>query len=275
MGRGNDDAVGELLGLLNGYSYTGGNPVNRVDHNGMCWTNASASPDQQTQCFDAWKGYADVVTDTFTQNWPRDVQILMTQEAQYWSRLSYTEFVNQWNSSRPSSRSNPGQGLQQGAGFAVGAGVITGPTPDDILWAAGALCLYGAALVAQTGAVALPLRQAHYFSESQDQTEESDDAIPLPRYGDCTKEQHNKLQKNVNDLCKHPSTGVYDGWISCNPELPCSELKIRRRRAQKCAVARARINRRCFRGGDDTHIEQLEGVRNAFENCNKLFQNKC
>ena len=157
------DAVGELLGLLNGYSYTGGNPVNLVDHNGMCWTNASASSEQQTQCFDAWKGYTDVVTDTYTQNWSRDVQILMTQEARYWSELSYTEFVNQWNSFHSPSRTNLGEGLQQGAALAVGTGVITGPTPDDILWAAGALCLYGAALIAQTSAVSLPLRPAYDF----------------------------------------------------------------------------------------------------------------
>mgnify|MGYP001126009808 CR=1 FL=1 len=28
------------------YSYTGGNPINRVDRNGMCWENANATPEQ-------------------------------------------------------------------------------------------------------------------------------------------------------------------------------------------------------------------------------------
>lgn len=104
----------------------------------------------------------------------------MTQEARYWSTLSYTEFVNEWNSSRPASQTNPGEGFQQGAGFAVGAAVITGPTPEDILWATGALCLYGLSLIAQSTTIALPMRQPYYFSRSNDDTGERDQSIPIP-----------------------------------------------------------------------------------------------
>lgn len=56
-----------------------------------------------------------------------------------------------------------GQRLQQGATLALGGAVVTGPTPDDILLLAGALCLYAASQAALAGSVALPMRPSYGF----------------------------------------------------------------------------------------------------------------
>jgi len=259
-----NDAVGEP-GFHNRYSYAGGNPVNRVDRNGMCWTNVSASPSQQDQCRAAWDTYTEIVTDTFGRNWPRDVRILMTQEARYWSGLSYNEFMNQWNSSRPPAQSN---NLREYAGYALGGAAVSGgPGIEDALFLIGAACLFAASMT-PSSTIALPMRQPYYFAESRDRAGERDDSIPLPRYGDCTRAQHNRLQNDVNRRCKERPT-------RCTSSMRCRELRSRRRRNRLCAEARERINRRCYRGGDEGHQRAAESYRDAFDTCNEIFQNKC
>ncbi len=162
-----NDAVGELMSLINGYNYVGGNPVNRRDHSGMCWVNSSASPSQQSQCYDAWRGYTDLITNTYTQSWPRDVQVLVSQEALYWGNLPYGEFVSQWNSSIPPASTDPG-GQVLGIGLPIAGGVSQAdsplPGPADLMAVLAGLCVVGIAVIASTNAVTLPLRPSYSFS---------------------------------------------------------------------------------------------------------------
>jgi len=233
-----NDAVGEP-GFHNRYSYTGGNPVNRVDRNGMCWMNASASPDQQNQCFDAWSGYADVVTDTYTQNWPRDVQILMTQEAQYWTGLSYTEFVSQWNSSRSPSQMGPGTSLQATGGAMVLQGVAASqiepvvPGPGDavgIPWALIGVCVAGIGAIANaTGTITLPMRQPYYFTQSNDDTESQDREIPKISCPPCPRPNPKCHVDRVPPARSHPpcSGDHYHEIIVNQDPLTCQCFETR------------------------------------------------
>jgi RHS repeat-associated protein len=185
------DAVGELLVTLNGYSYTGGNPVNRVDRNGMCWANSSASPNEQNQCLAAWDSYISIVTDTYTENWPRDVRIMMSQEALYWSALSYSEFVSQWNGPRQPAQTNSGMNLQSAGGSMVlqGLGITQldspAPGPADAIgfpWALVGLCVagFGAIISINHGTIASPQRPTWDFSRDDADENGGDDAIPIP-----------------------------------------------------------------------------------------------
>ena len=171
------DAVGELTGFHNRYSYAGGNPVNQVDRSGMCWDHPMTTETQRNQCLSAWVDYAGNI-DLNNE----ETRQLLQQEDTYWGGLSYSQFVTLWNDNdtRPPSRTNTGGEWQQASAVAVGAAAATGPTPDDIIWLVGALCLYGMSLSARAGAIALPLRQPYYFSESSDRASEEDDAIPIP-----------------------------------------------------------------------------------------------
>jgi len=159
----------------------------------MCWENSSASPGQQSQCFEAWSQYLDVIGEQYPNHWPLDLVDLVHQEGDYWEGLSYTEFANQWNSSRPPSSTNPGERLQDGATFALGAAVMTGPTPEDWLWIIGGLCLVAAAGIAQTISISLPLRQLHNFTLEYDDIEKGN--IPEPDEDEC-----------------------YDDWIFCEDQ---------------------------------------------------------
>jgi len=192
------DAVGEL-GFHNRYSYTGGNPVNRVDRNGMCWTNARASAEQQSQCFDAWSGYMDVINTTYTQDWPREVQIAVTQEARHWANLPYPQFVSEWNASTsfPEMSTNSLQSagvtmIFQGAGISMLDSPLPGPA--DIpgwAWAGIGLCVVaiGAVATIGNGTIALPQRQIWDFSQDNTDENSDDDAIPIPWPVRPTREQ--------------------------------------------------------------------------------------
>jgi RHS repeat-associated protein len=88
------------------------------------------------------------------------------------------------------------------------------------------------------------------------------------RYGDCTQAQHRILQDDVNRRCKELP-------MRCSPDMRCAELRSRRRRNRLCAEARERINRRCYNGGNEGHQQAAENYRDAFDNCNSIFRNKC
>jgi len=156
----------------------------------MCWVNSSASQNQQSQCSDAWRGYTNLITSTYTQDWPRDVQILVSQEALYWGNLSYGEFVSQWNSSRPPANNDP-SGQILGTGLLVAGGVSQAdtplPGPADLLALGIAVCAVGLAALANTGTLTLPLRQTYYFSDSNERANEDEIAWPIPPTRDGAK----------------------------------------------------------------------------------------
>ena len=162
------DAVGELLSLINGYNYVGGNPVNRIDPSGMCWLNSGTSPEQQSQCTDVWFAYTDQINQTYTTNWPQEIRTLVTQEAYYWGNLSHPEFANQWNSSRPPASTDPGgevlsSYIQIGGGISI---LNPAPGPEDLV-VIGGLCIAAIwAIAANASRISLPMRQQIVFDSS-------------------------------------------------------------------------------------------------------------
>ncbi len=153
---------------LNSYGYVSGNPVNQVDPSGLCWANTSISADKQSQCYDGWLAYISVINETYTQNWPRAVQILMTQEARYWSNLPYNQFVIQWNGVRPPASNNPGgEILAMGVPLAATTSSVNPfPGPEDVAAFGIALCVTGLAiLAAATTTITLPLRPQINFAK--------------------------------------------------------------------------------------------------------------
>ncbi len=185
------------MSLINGYNYVGGNPVNRVDPSGMCWVNSSASPNQQAQCYDAWLAYTNIVTNTYTQNWPRNIQISMTQEARYWGNMSYSEFASQWNSSSSPVSNNTLSSTSQT--FITGGGVLViadGPlpiadVPGSIIIFAG-LCLAGLAVLG-VGNIVLPRHQVYDFGIVH--------SVAVPVDYDALDRDHSIPKKFPNQQC--------------------------------------------------------------------------
>ncbi|MCC6567289.1 MAG: hypothetical protein IT298_16125 [Chloroflexi bacterium] len=96
----------------------------------------------------------------------------MTEEAGFWSSLSYADFARTWNdnSTRPPSFTDPTAELA-GDSIVV-AGVVSManplPGPEDLIGAAilvGGLCLAAVALVAGATAIGLPARQSVNFDK--------------------------------------------------------------------------------------------------------------
>jgi type VI secretion system secreted protein VgrG len=86
--------------------------------------------------------------------------------------------------------------------------------------------------------------------------------------GDCTEEEHRRLQDEVNERCK-------DVKRACEKGMRCEETKSKMRRNEKCAQARERINKKCFKGGDAGHRRAAQEARRAQENCRQLIRENC
>jgi hypothetical protein len=86
--------------------------------------------------------------------------------------------------------------------------------------------------------------------------------------GDCTRERWRALQDEVDRRCKTLP-------FSCREGESCAETKSKMRRAEKCAQARERINKECFRGGDPEHRRQAKNARTAQKRCRKLIKKNC
>lgn len=78
--------------------------------------------------------------------------------------------------------------------------------------------------------------------------------------GDCRPDQLDGYQSMVNDRCRGlpgcRATG--ETWESINRKIG---------NFSRCIDARRVVNDRCFRGGDDGHIEAIENVQRAIRNC--------
>jgi type VI secretion system secreted protein VgrG len=62
---------------------------------------------------------------------------------------------------------------------------------------------------------------------------------------------------------------------NCSWWCDCDELWDRYSNCHACAVARDTINKQCFRGGNQTHRDQLErAIRNAAD-CWEKYWHKC
>lgn len=97
--------------------------------------------------------------------------------------------------------------------------------------------------------------------------------VNLDPPGDCTWARHNELQRPVHPLCDGPPPRR-GNWRTCDGRIGCGALRKRGVRSVQCAVARGRINRECYRGGNRTHRrEELGAIRSANE-CRRLFRGR-
>ncbi len=88
--------------------------------------------------------------------------------------------------------------------------------------------------------------------------------------GDCTAEDHAKLQAEVDNSCKQTKEQrENDERPRCLESDSCDTLIDKKKRFKACMVARATINVKCFRGGDDGHQKALEAAAGGVNRCNE------
>jgi RHS repeat-associated protein len=159
---------------LNGYSWVEGRVADGRDPSGRCSFNASSTYSQRNQCSDAINQYIRLIQQQYgpQMNWPSDLRALVERELRYWNSISYSDFMREWNSSRPPASTNSSNGMGQDLVFAGGvAAMVDGPLPFGdtaaaILIIAG-LCVAGLAALASSGAIALPMRPEFDFADPQ------------------------------------------------------------------------------------------------------------
>lgn len=82
--------------------------------------------------------------------------------------------------------------------------------------------------------------------------------------GNCSPPEHAFLQIQVDIFCKSSSS-------SCNPTQDLVTLMNNRRKNLQCAIARDRINKRCFAGGDEGHQRASAETWRALARCEELL----
>jgi RHS repeat-associated protein len=82
--------------------------------------------------------------------------------------------------------------------------------------------------------------------------------------GDCTPGEEFKLQDDVNKTCKVQRR--------CNPWTDSREvMQAKKTINELCALARRRINTKCYRGGDVDHRNEELEAWGGYERCAKLL----
>lgn len=87
-------------------------------------------------------------------------------------------------------------------------------------------------------------------------------------YGDCTKEQHSRLNAAVSEACK---TG---DMRACTSHDSCEQLLAKVTGFHGCIEARQAIMRICYKGGDDDHLRTVDQLMNGLRNCTGLAVQK-
>jgi len=82
----------------------------------------------------------------------------------------------------------------------------------------------------------------------------------LPPPGNCDPGKWKQLQDDVNAKCK---TDV----MRCTGNMPKVELALRLDRSRACAIARDKINKTCFAGGDENHRNRAIEAWNGAARC--------
>jgi RHS repeat-associated protein len=80
--------------------------------------------------------------------------------------------------------------------------------------------------------------------------------------GDCEPERHQNLQAMVDHACGQPR--------SCRAGMSKAELLTRAETNRRCGMARDRLNKKCFRGGDTGHRNQANDAWRNVAKC-ELF----
>lgn len=87
-------------------------------------------------------------------------------------------------------------------------------------------------------------------------------------FGNCTPEQHRRLQAPVHVLCDIKARGrtCTEGMTGCN------NLNKRILRNMRCIEARNRINQTCYGGSDADHRIAENDARRALANCQDFWR---
>lgn len=83
--------------------------------------------------------------------------------------------------------------------------------------------------------------------------------------GECSPPEHAYLQLLVNVFCK-------SGKRRCHPGKDFVTLSQNHHKNLQCAIARDRINKRCFAGGDEGHQIAAAQEWQAVSNCEELLR---
>jgi hypothetical protein len=81
--------------------------------------------------------------------------------------------------------------------------------------------------------------------------------------GKCNDSEYNSLKADVDSACHGDKFG-------CKMGMSCAQLERNKRAAGACLRARARINARCFDGGDPGHQNALADVIKSLINCQEI-----
>lgn len=82
--------------------------------------------------------------------------------------------------------------------------------------------------------------------------------------GNCSPDEQRRLQDEVNRACKQPR--------SCRGYVDPIQAIIRRDANRECAVARDKINKKCFAGGDVGHRNAAIDAYNSLAECEKVIR---
>jgi len=90
-----------------------------------------------------------------------------------------------------------------------------------------------------------------------------------PPPGNCSNSELSRLQGDVNRLCKG------NGRQSCSASDSCPTLNVKLVLNAQCALAREKVNNRCFAGGDLGHKAQAQAAWNSVQNCTVAIARSC
>lgn len=85
----------------------------------------------------------------------------------------------------------------------------------------------------------------------------------MPAPGNCGPGEQKSMQEDVNNACKRPRV--------CRPGMDPVQLIIMRENSRECAMARDRINKTCFAGGDQGHRNAAIDAWNSVANCDGMI----
>jgi hypothetical protein len=87
--------------------------------------------------------------------------------------------------------------------------------------------------------------------------------------GDCTKEEHKKLQQEVNESKKDVAQGG-----ACKESDSPEQLKKKGAAWLRQATARSKINNKCYKGGDDGHQTAAASAWEHVGKCQRIASGK-
>jgi type VI secretion system secreted protein VgrG len=82
--------------------------------------------------------------------------------------------------------------------------------------------------------------------------------------GNCSPQDQKQLQNEVDEACRQPR--------ACKPGMDQITIQVNVSNGLRCALARNRINNKCFAGGDTNHRNEAIRVWGTVANCQGMAQ---